>query len=506
MKDQGERQALPMRMARMCCSTALPLSVLVSALLCAGSLAAQGPQFRLVTPAAVAQQSFASTVVADFDGDGDADILGSSRLSNLIGCLRNDGNAGFVVLAPGVAAGFALTAFGLLPFDADGDDDLDVLVFGGTQPATILLNDGSMGFVANSAALPINTAAPDAVVLDADGDGDLDLALAGMALLGQDERLLLNDGTGSFVLGATLTPVPFGGGAVAALDLDSDGDQDLVFGGAGLRVFRNDGNLVFSDVTAAVVNLPINQQGRTIQVFDADGDGDDDLLLQGLSAPGQLVRNQGGVLVAGSTLPPKNLTTGLAVSDVDGDGDVDVLRSHEQAGLSLALNDGSGVYVDAPQRLPAQSVFSRNVQLADLDQDGDPEIVTSLPDSATLVLGNRDVDLSVASVQIGQAWPVTLRSQPGYAALARPCLLVVGLAALPLPIVVPTVGQWFVDPNAPNVQVGGAMSMTLGTAAFSFPIPASPGLVGIALEVQGVVERPAPEALRFTAWRTVVLQ
>ncbi len=72
---------------------------------------------------------------------------------------------------------------------------------------------------------------------DVDNDGDLDLIFAG------DERVFMNDGSGTFSSGQS---VPTSGlvdpRSIAFADIDSDGDLDFAIanGGSGSRLVRND--------------------------------------------------------------------------------------------------------------------------------------------------------------------------------------------------------------------------------------------------------------------------
>ncbi|MFK7739655.1 MAG: FG-GAP repeat domain-containing protein [Planctomycetota bacterium] len=456
----------------------------------------------LSTPASVAQQDYWRTTVGDFDGDGDADILGLKLLGGTLQALRNDGRGRFTALPPLTLPGGGLSPPILCPLDADGDGDLDFLLTGASQTASLWLNNGAMAF-AMGPPLPLTNNIGQTIAADLDGDGDIDLALAGSALASTHDRVLVNDGTGTFSLGPVLTFLPFGGGIVASGDVDNDGDVDLLFTEASMRLFRNDGGLTFTETTATNVLVP-PQVIREIVPSDLDGDGDVDFLLRADGANDRVVINQNGVLTAGTNLPPKNPTNSISVADVDGDGDLDAMRGHDIAGISLALNDGTGQFADAPTRLPQQVVFSSDVQLADLDRDGDPDLVTSLRISPTLILRNRDVDLEATDARIGQTWSATLRCRPGYASQPHPALLVVGLAALPQPLSLP-LGEWFVDPATPTAQSSGVIAVATGAQTFSFAVPNAPSIVGVSLEVQGLVDR-APGPARISAWQTVTIQ
>src|SRR5262249_39069862 len=161
----------------------------------------------------------------------------------------------------------------------------DLLVLFADQPARLYRNDGNGDFTdVTAASLPSSAASSSAAALvDVDGDGDLDLLLAG-----QPNRLLLNNGAGVFT-DVTATNLPSFSGtnstsSIAFADVDGDADQDLCVGSIGVlgppvRLFRNNGAGVFTDVTAA--SLPaITGIGSTAVAFaDVDRDGAPDLLV-----------------------------------------------------------------------------------------------------------------------------------------------------------------------------------------------------------------------------------
>ena len=104
-------------------------------------------------------------------------------------------------------------------------------------------------------------------------------------------------------MGERLLPETMGGG-VAFLDYDNDGDQDLLLvdsdawpwrdarSSTGSRLYRNRGDGVFDDVSAAAgVDAPL--YGMGVAVGDYDGDGYVDAYLTAVGR-NRLLRNVGG--------------------------------------------------------------------------------------------------------------------------------------------------------------------------------------------------------------------
>ena len=131
---------------------------------------------------------------------------------------------------------------------------------------------------------------------DADGDGDLDVFFSNVNFTGFDDpqdRLLLNDGAGRFADATAERLPPVGAGTADAdwVDLDGDGDLDLVTVGLPrtlVRVLRNDGSGTF---TLADDVLPgrIAMEAVEVEAADFDGDGRPDLYLAGFGDADRLL-------------------------------------------------------------------------------------------------------------------------------------------------------------------------------------------------------------------------
>jgi hypothetical protein len=123
---------------------------------------------------------------------------------------------------------------------------------------------------------------------DGDRDQDLYLPIGG----GNANKLLRNEGGGTFV---DATSGPLGdtgnGTGVAWGDYDNDGDLDLYLANFGTsnKLFRNDGGGTFADTTRS----PLGDTGAGFGVAwaDYDGDGDLDLYLANWGVSNKLFRN-----------------------------------------------------------------------------------------------------------------------------------------------------------------------------------------------------------------------
>jgi enediyne biosynthesis protein E4 len=120
------------------------------------------------------------------------------------------------------------------------------------------------------------------------------------------------------------------GAGVAIGDIDGDDRPDLAFAttAGALHLYRNDGDLRFTDVTASAGVRAGEAPATGMVLVDVDGDSDRDLLVGTLAGPLQLWQNDGrGRFTDVSTasgLPSGAAVTTITLADVDGDGDLDL--------------------------------------------------------------------------------------------------------------------------------------------------------------------------------------
>ncbi|MFK8017669.1 MAG: FG-GAP-like repeat-containing protein [Gammaproteobacteria bacterium] len=302
-------------------------------------------------------------------------------------------------------------------FNGDGYPDLFVLASGGRSDALYINNtDGTFTDHAQSWGLSERHRGVGATVADYDGDGDDDLYVTSFGVMGENSspgrhRLYRNDG-GRFVdvavaagVATTATTHPDGYGASFG-DYDLDGDLDLFVGAwhaapvLHARLFRNDGDGTFSDMTQAARVITGSTRAFGAQFVDMDGDRYPEILVAGDFGTSRYYRNnKNGTFDeldpgTGNVIAPEPPTwsinkvhnaMGTTLGDFNRDGRPDwfvtaiwptAAFDSDFWGNGLYINQGGHKFAEAAQAMGVHDGgWGWGTEASDFDHDGWTDLV-----------------------------------------------------------------------------------------------------------------------------------
>lgn len=363
-------------------------------------------------------QSCAGGVIADdFDGDGDFDVISSSwSTDGQLQYFRNNGDGTFADQTTAANLTGIFGGLNLLQADYDNDGDLDVLVLRGAwlemrgrHPNSLLQNDGTGRFMDVTYDVGLaenNSPTQTASWADFDLDGDLDLYIGNE---GVPSQLFENIEGRSFREIAHQAGVTNNANAKGVIwgDYDADGWPDLYVSNlpGQNRLYHNNGNKTFTDVASDLgVAGPLYSFPVWFWDYDNDGildlyvssyqpgirnvardyqgaqiDEEPDRFYRGL--PGGGFEDQSHALGFTRVTQPMGANFG----DIDNDGFLDIYLGtgyvdYEGLMPNLLFHNRRGTAFDDITFSARVGHLQKGhgVAFADLDQDGDQDILAEM--------------------------------------------------------------------------------------------------------------------------------
>lgn len=309
--------------------------------------------------------------VADWEGDGDLDVLRGN--SNGLSLLLNEDS----VLTELWDANTGGDALGVALGDLDGDLDVDIVAG---------LSSGSVGYWANEGGIPgamvtvgtVSTYVSGISLGDFDSDGDLDIGAATQSGIWAFSNTSLSFASTQVASGAQCDSLAFG-------DRTGDGQLDLICGGSWIRLHSYD------QPTSSWVQEAGGSAGDVRAVvwvdWDADGDLDVAAARQDTSGAQSTVYHVAPSIGHQAMVPlgTENRSFATAVGRVNADAFPDAVLGTLNTIGATSTWDGPGVvdelYLGAGLSTPSlgwsssETYRTRATALADMDGDSDLDLL-----------------------------------------------------------------------------------------------------------------------------------
>lgn len=309
-------------------------------------------------------------LTGDFNGDGHADVLVVDAGRGLNVLLAN-GSGPFArpTITP-MTANTVRLALG----DVNRDGRLDaVITDGNTREVIAMLGNGDGTFTRGSSfVVPLGS--PQSVaVADFNGDTLPDVATGLYDSSTSDDSLSIHfgNGAGQFSAGPlTLTPYPTS--VLQPVDLDRDGNADLIAGGSfGNRLILGNGDGTFvakgSTARGGAVVADFNHDTKPDVAVAAGGPHDEFVEVS--------LGNGDGTLAPPTKYVAAYDSNSIFAADVDDDGNVDLLAGGATGGAVTVLRGNADGTFDAPELFLSNS-GGAEIAVGDFDRDGAEDFVT----------------------------------------------------------------------------------------------------------------------------------
>ncbi|MBC8352017.1 MAG: VCBS repeat-containing protein [Planctomycetes bacterium] len=299
------------------------------------------------------QDDYVSPVLQDLDGDSDLDIAVLNRYADTVSVHWNNGVGSIPTIVEYVVGDSPYS----MAWGDVNNDGLPDLITGNqfSQDLTLMLNNGNQQLAA-PVSISVDTATtsiaygfyPTLVTEDLNNDGALDIALT--HIYGTDLQILLNDGLGNFGV-PQLYPIDVSNASdIDAADVNGDGNIDLIVANPNeenLLALTNTGGGAFTQATTYATSV----YGYFVTVADLNGDGAPELVTGDTSYPS----NTGDIAVLfnnrnGSFARPTRYASGgsyskdVAAADLDGDGDLELISANYWDDTVSVLENTVGIH------------------------------------------------------------------------------------------------------------------------------------------------------------------
>ncbi len=352
---------------------------------------------------------------ADFDNDGDLDVIATGNSASRL--LMNN-NAGESFTATVFGGGDKSRQGALIDIDNDNDIDFwvrDEMLFE-NDGAAAFANQGDLGF--GDPSINEGLAAGD---VNRDGWCDIVMFSSNGNWIGHHQAGLpsLLTGTNGVGYGLNDTGDAGNGTYISSADVNNDGYIDFFYHYNGGKLFLSNGDGTYTENASGISVANGNSDRIGTAWADYDNDGDLDLYVPRFlrGQPGYLYRNDGGTFTNVATAAGINSALGqrsVAWGDYDNDGDQDLyLVNHGDQPNILYRNNGNGTFSELANVARARG-DTHDAVWVDYNNDGNIDLAMSRQAAKLLLLRNTATDKQYLKVRIlGRGGGATNRAAIG---------------------------------------------------------------------------------------------
>ena len=329
----------------------------------------------------MATEQFDQLDLADFDADGDLDVVAVGFDLDVLFVWFNEGGLNFTQTPINESVNQLRV---VEAEDVDDDGDIDILT-----NDLLLRNNGSGEFgdvTELFTSTGIASAGRDFVVEDLNGDGTKDIIT--FRTVGSGGLFFL-DGSNNFSYSQIDRDGIDLGGSIIVADLDDNGRMDIIrqnFGDEYVAVLYQDSEMTFR---REIIEQEWDSEGQNAQFVlgDLDDDGDPDLIFpEDGNVDGDIswFENIDGSLYRHYIYSEVQAAHRTRLGDMDGDGDLDVVLAAGNDQGSAGFNEREIVWYENrgsrgffESRIEDNIFFAADLELADLDGDEMLDVVAS---------------------------------------------------------------------------------------------------------------------------------
>ncbi len=357
----------------------------------------------------VGRQPF-SVAATDVTGDGRPDIITANASDSTVSVLEGQGDGTFSPQSP-----FALgkRPYAVVVADVSGDGNPDTITANYNAGTVSFARGNGNGSFQTPQSFAVGNKPLAVTLADLNRDGRSDLVTANSA--DNSVSVLLGNGDGTFQT-QRATNVGRRPSDVTVADINGDGHLDLIVGNydddsVSVLLGRGDGSFA---VQSAAGRFAVGNGPNALSAADLNGDNKPDLVVANIFDDTVSVLLNTGTGVGGNASFQSQVAFAVgaqpydvAIADVDGDGQPDLITAN-YGGNSVSVLRGNGLGSFGTQQIASVGERPVAVSVADVNGDRRPDLVTTNRRDGTLsVLQNNGGTFALSQTLDAGTQPVS---------------------------------------------------------------------------------------------------